>query len=136
MKFQEYFYPTINWKPSGEYSYLPRTDYAEIELVPDENDIELLENLERYSSRKDFTKEELSELDNPESDKYEQIIAYVHFLSETGELNRINYCVVTGCTSDEIKINLDVISKMELITKARQSIEKWRNTDKVIRGDL
>lgn len=136
MKIQEYFYPTIKWKPCGEYSYLPRTDYAELELVPDENDIELLENLERYSSRNDYTKEELTELDNPESDNYEHIIAYVHFLSETGELHRINYCVVTGCASDEIKINLDDISKMELITKARQSLEKWKITDKVIRGDL
>ncbi len=136
MKIQEYFYPTIKWKPSGVYNYLPRTDYAEIELIPEENDIELLENLERYSSRNNFTKEELSELDNQESDKYEHIIAYVHFLSETGELNRINYCVVTGNESDEIIINLDIISKMKLITKARQSLEKWKNTDKVIRGDL
>ena len=136
MKIQEYFYPTIKWKPSGEYSYLPRTDYAEIELVPEENDKELLENLERYSSRNAYTKKELSELDNQESDKYEHIIAYVHFLSETGKLHRINYCVVTGYASDEIKINLDVVNKMELITKARQSLEKWRNTDKVIRGDL
>lgn len=137
MKMQEYFYPTINFQPQGEYKYLPKTNYAEIELIPNEDkpeeiDLKLLQNLERYASRAMFTEDELKEIDNPNSDSYEHIIAYVHFNSKTGSLNRICFCVITANSCDEIKVNLGVIQKMELITKARQSLENARKNNNAI----
>ena len=75
MKLQEYFYPTINWHPYGEiFKDYPTTDYAEIELIPEEDDEFLLENLNRYASRMDFNEDELKRLDNPNDDWYEHII--------------------------------------------------------------
>ena len=140
MKLQEYFYPTINWHPYGkEYKDYPTTDYAEIELIPEENDEFLLENLNRYASRMDFDEDELKRLDNPNDDWYEHIIAYVHFKRGTYNLDRIGYCVILYENSDDIELKdkLNEEQKKEIIKMAKESLEKWRKTPNIIdEGDM
>ena len=135
MKLQEYFYPTINWHPYGEeYKDYTTTDYAEIELIPEENDEFLLENLNRYASRMDFNEDELKRLDDPNDDWYEHIIAYVHFKKGTYNLDRIGYCVISYENSDDIDIKdkLSDEQRNEIINMAKESLEKWRNTPNII----
>ncbi len=135
MKIKEYFYPTLNFKPYGkEFNNYPVTDYAEIELIPEENDEILLENLDRYASRLDFNEKELKELDNPNSDLYEHIVCYVHFKKGTYKLNRIGIEVITAYQADEIDIydKLDKEIKTKIINEAKYSLKKWRKTKNII----
>ena len=135
MRIEEYFYPTINWKPYGdEYKDYPITDYAEIELIPDNDDIVLLENLDRYASRAMFSDEELKDLDDINNDAYEHIICYVHFKKGTYEVDRTPICVITAYDSNEIDIwnNLNDDIKNKIIECGKESLEIWRNTDKII----
>lgn len=135
MKIEEYFYPTINFKPYGkEYENYPITDYAEIELIPDDNDEILKENLDRFSQRAMFTEDELREIDDPNSDAYEHIICYVHFKKGTYELDRTPIEVITTYDSVPIEIwnKLEETIKKEIVDKAIESIKKWRNINQVI----
>lgn len=138
MKLQEYFYPTINFVGYDGKKEYPKTDYAEIEIVPNEDDYNILENLERYASRAMFTEDELEELDNPNSDGYEHVIAYVHFDAGTYNFNRMYVAVITAYSSDELELNKVITEeeKLDIINKAKESLEKWRNTNEVINEDM
>ena len=135
MKLQEYYYPTIKWKPNLKDKEYTETDYAEIEIIPDENEEYLLENLDRYT---EVWADELTKklLNDKNTDYYEHIIAYVHFEEGTYNFDRMIIEVITAYSADEIKV-LDKMSfkeKVKIIMEARNSLEKWRNKDKVIIG--
>lgn len=131
MKIHEYFYPTIDWKPFKDSKI---TDYAEIELEPEEDDYELLENLDRYAQKAMLNKETLAKLNNPHSGYYEHIIAYVHFLAGTEELDKISYIVVSEYEQTEIKPKIDDITRQKIISEAKKSLKKYRGTNLAILG--
>ena len=135
MKLQEYFYPSYNFKPyEKEYGEYPLTDYAEIELVPNEDDLNILENFERYASRAMFTEEELKELDDPSNDAYEHMIAYVHFYAGTEKFQRMHLKVITSYDSEELVVGqvIDKKTQEKVKKEAIKSINKWRNKKEAI----
>lgn len=130
MELQEYFSPTFGWKPyQKEFGDYPLTDYAEIELVPNEDDLNILENLDRYASRAMFTEEELKEIDDQNNDAYEHMIAYVHFYAGTERFQRMHLEVITAYDSAPLVVGqvIDKETQEKVKEEALKSIRKWRD---------
>lgn len=129
MKLQEYFSPTFGWKPyEKKYGNYPLTDYAEIEIVPNEDDLNILENFDRYASRAMFTEDELKEMDDPSNDAYEHMIAYVHFYAGTDKFQRMHLEVITAYDSAPLIVEqvIDRETQEKVKEEALKSIKKWR----------
>lgn len=133
-RLSEFFYPTQNFRRTHLDNAI--VDYAEIEINP--NGIEKLENnLERQDGSLDNNEKWWKELTDPESDKYEHIIAYVHFDAGTDNFNKLFLEVYTAHGCDE-ELNVDKLineeEKQYIVNAALESLHKWRDTNKIMEG--
>ena len=133
-RLSEFFYPTQNFCRRCLDNVI--VDYAEIEINPD--GIKKLENnLERQMETPDENEKWWKELTDPESDKYEHIIAYVHFDSGTDNFNKMFLEVYTAYSCDT-ELNVDNLTNEEekryIIDAALESLHRWRGTDKIMNG--
>ena len=101
-RLSEFFTPTLNWhRNDGEI-----IDYAEIEIKPD-GIKRLEENLDRCIGKDIFSEEEFKELNDANSDIWEDVVCYVHFEAGTENLDNIYLSIRTP--QDEAEINADKI---------------------------
>lgn len=123
-RLSEFFYPTANFE---RYTDNAIVDYAEIEIDP--NGITKLErNLDRCGSSDDWDEDEWAELNNPEDDAYEHIIAYVHFDAGTDNFNKLFIEVNTAYDSEELDVKklVNEEEKSFIIEAALESLHKHR----------
>lgn len=125
-KLCEYFYPTKGFKRPTDGEVV---DYAEIEINPTGID-KLKQNLDRYGNQCDFYETEWEELNDPTSDSFEHIVAYVHFDTETDNFNKLFIEVHTAYDSDPLDVNklINEEEKQNIIEAALKSLHKWRGT--------
>lgn len=130
-RLKEFFYPTKNFYREALDGAI--VDYAEIEINP--NGIKKLEdNLDRCGNKSDFTEEEWKDINNPDSDNYEHIIAYIHFDAGTDNFNKLFISVVTINSEDELEVEklLNEEEKQNIVDAGLESLCKWRGTDEMI----
>lgn len=130
-RLKENFYPSKNFYREALDGVI--VDYAEIEINP--KDIKKLEdNLDRCGNKSDFTEEEWKNINNPDSDNYEYVIAYVHFDAGTDNFNKLFISVVTINSEDKLEVDklLNEEEKRNIIEAGLESLHKWRGTDEMI----
>ena len=130
-RLKEYFYPSKNFYREALDGAI--VDYAEIEINP--KGIKKLEdNLDRCGNQTDFTEEEWEDINNPDSDNYEHIVAYVHFDAGTDNFNKLFISVVSINSEDELEVKklLNDEERKNIIEAGLESLHKWRGTDKMI----
>lgn len=130
-RLKEFFYPTKNFYREALDGAI--VDYAEIEINP--KGIKKLEdNLDRCGNQANFTEKEWKDVNNPDSDNYEHIIAYVHFDAGTDNFNKLFISVITINSEDELEIDklLNNEEKQNIIEAGLESLHKWRGTDEMI----
>lgn len=108
-------------------------DYAEIEINP--SDIKKLEDkLDRCKDKSGFEEEYWDNINNPGSDDYEYVIAYVHFDAGTDNFNKLFISIIT--VNKEIELDSDKLlnseEKQNIISAGLQSLHKWRKTDMML----
>ncbi len=113
---REYWYPTIGFAPDSSTI----VDYAEIEVLPT-GIKKLQENLERYNVDSEF----FEEVNDPDSDVYEHLVAYVHFKHDTDIFDKLFLEVVDVYNSTELDadILLTPAEKDIIIQVALESLE-------------
>lgn len=130
-RLRENLYPSKNFCRKALDNAI--VDYAEIEIDP--KGIKKLENnLERCGNQGGFSEEEWKDINNPDSDNYEHIVAYVHFDAGTDQFNKLFISVITINSEDELEVDkiLNDAEKQNIIDAALESLHKWRGTDKMI----
>ena len=130
-KLKENFYPSKNFYREGLDGAI--VDYAEIEIDP--KGIKKLEdNLDRCGNQADFTEEEWKDINNPDSDNYEHIVAYVHFDAGTDNFNKLFVSVVTINSEDELEVNelLNDEEKQNIVDAGLESLHRWRATNEML----
>lgn len=130
-RLKEYFYPSKNFYREALDGAI--VDYAEIEINP--KGIKKLEdNLDRCGNQTDFTEEGWKDINNPDSDNYEHIVAYVHFDAGTDNFNKLFISVVSINSEDELEVKklLNDEERKNIIEAGLESLHKWRGTDKMI----
>ena len=131
-RLTEWFYPTANFTRRTDKAVV---DYAEIEINP-EGIKKLEENLDRCGNPDEWTEEDWENLNNPNEDIFEHIIAYVHFDAGTDNFNKLFIEVFTSY--DDVELDVDKLvneeEKQNIIEAALESLHKWRGTDKVLEG--
>lgn len=127
----EYWYPTIGFKRMlcNDNCFIETVvDYAEIEIIPT-GIKKLEENLIRFGNQNNYTLDEWEELNNPDTDVYEHIIAYVHFNHNTNDFNQLFIEIIDGY--DSISLDPDGLLtsiEQELIIKtALKSLQQGRD---------
>lgn len=130
-RLKENFYPSKNFYREVVDGAI--VDYAEIEIDPD--GIQKLEDkLDRCKDKSDFEEEYWNNINNPESDDYEYVIAYVHFDAGTDNFNKLFVSVIT--VNKEIVLDADELlnseEKQNIINAGLQSLHKWRKTDMML----
>ena len=105
-RLSEFFTPTLNWQRNDGKII----DYAEIEIKPD-GIKRLEENLDRCIGKDIFSEEEFKELNDANSDIWEDVVCYVHFEAGTENLDKIYLSIRTP--QDEVEINADKILTVE-----------------------
>lgn len=115
---REFWYPTIGFAPTLSTSTI--VDYAEIEVLPT-GIKKLQQNLERYNVDSEF----FEELNDPNNDYYEHIVAYVHFQHDTNIFNKLFLEVVD--VNNSIELDPDILltpaEKDIIIQVALESLE-------------
>ena len=130
-RLKENFYPSKNFYRQALDGAI--VDYAEIEIDP--KGIKKLEsNLERCGNQVDFTEKEWKDINNPNSDNYEHVVAYVHFDAETDNFNKLFISVITTNSEDELEVDklLNDEEKQNIIEAGVESLHKWRGTGEMI----
>ena len=129
-RLDEYFYPTENFHRPTDGQCV---DYAEIEINP-AGIRKLEENIDRYGNPGMWTERDWEEMNNPGSDTYEHVVAYVHFDAGTDTFNELFIEVVTSYGSDALEPRklVDEKEKQNIIDAALESLHKYRGTGKCI----
>ena len=113
---REFWYPTVGFTPTLSTI----VDYAEIEILPT-GIKKLQQNLERYNVSSEF----FEEVNDPNNDAYEHIVAYVHFLHDTDIFDGLFLEVVD--VNNSIKLDADILltpaEKDIIIQVALESLE-------------